>query len=82
MRLIDHDDLRMELRIKLATMGKPARRHVGMDAHFEKEIVDRMMSVIDRCVIVAPSMVGFGSGLRHGTFGVDEPHPFPELVKD
>ena len=80
MKLIDHNDLRMELRIKLSTMGKPARRHVAMDAHYEKEIVERMMQVINNCLIVAPSMVGFNTAMRHGVFGVDEPHPFPDLV--
>ncbi len=61
-------------------MPKPAKRHLGLDAVKEKEIVDAVMAELERCIVVAPSMIGLNTSVRHGTFGVDEPHPFPELV--
>jgi len=80
MRLVPLDDIRMAVEIKLTVLPKPAKRHLGMDATYEREVVEAVMSALRGCVVVAPSMVGSNAGGRHGVFGVDEPHPFPDLL--
>lgn len=72
----------MAVSLKLAVLPKPTKRHLGMDRHYEREILDAVMSVLNRCVVVAPSMIGTNTAMRHGTFGVDEPHPFPQWAEE
>ena len=70
MELIRHDDLRIHIGVKLTVHAKAGR----------ERLLDEIMSTLSEAVIVKPGMVGFHCSARRGAFGVDEPHPFPDLL--
>lgn len=75
MRELDHDELRLRLRILLSTAPKFAKRANGS---FDHVIVDHLMErLFDGVVLVSPSFAGQSrsDGPIHGRFGETEPHP-------
>lgn len=81
MILYEHDEIRHRMKIQLMLMKPFDRRRIGIDDNGSiDKAVDLIMSrVLAGTVIVTPSMV---PGQHYpGTFGVDEPHPFPDLIK-
>lgn len=81
MILYDHDEIRHRITIQLQLMRPSQKRRIGIDNRSSvDEAVELIMSrVLAGTVIVTPSMV---PGQHYpGKFGVDEPHPFPDLIK-
>lgn len=79
MELIQHADIRRAISVKIAVAPKYAQRGFGLlERQCRRELLDAIMSVLQGAVIVQPGMVGLCE--RRGKFGVDEPHPFPELA--
>ena len=77
----EHDEIRRRMTIQLQLMKPADKRRIGIDDRGAVEkAVDLIMSrVLAGTVIVTPSMV---PGQHYpGKFGVDEPHPFPDLIK-
>ena len=57
------------------------KRESGLAGAYREEVLDAIMRAFSKCVVLRPDLVGFGTGQHLGEFGVDEPHPFPDLVQ-
>ena len=81
MILYEHDEIRHRMKIQLKLMTPTDKRRIGIDdSRSIDKAVDLIMSrVLAGTVIVTPSLV---PGQHYpGKFGVDQPHPFPDLIK-
>ncbi|RHW17159.1 hypothetical protein D1610_11460 [Sphingomonas gilva] len=82
MHIVDHDELRMRIGIQLKMLAGHQQRELGLKG--ERTANDAAAQIVARVfsgtVTVRPDLVE--GEHRPGVFGLDEPHPFPDLVDD
>ncbi|WP_203310515.1 hypothetical protein [Sphingomonas beigongshangi] len=77
----------MTISVALSVTTPYKQRATGINIeHVREEIVDDLVRRImgspeSETVILRPSMCGSPLSPRHGVWGVDEPHPCPDLVR-
>lgn len=86
MRRITREELRTNIWVALSVLKPYQARALSLNVdrirnEVTDDLVQRIMGAVDsETVMLRPDMVGSAHSPSHGKWGVDEPHPHPDLV--